>query len=98
MDGQKLGARVVRFEGVLDLERARIMLELALDDGSDCVALDLSGAREIHDAAIALLVAATRAERLGLELRGLRDHHRKLFELLQPGAGGWRREGGALPN
>lgn len=92
------GEELVAFEGTLDLERARIMLELALDSGKEDIVLDLSRARDIHDAAIAFLVAAVERRGRSIEVLGLREHHRKLLALLRVGAVTWQPPAPVLPS
>lgn len=84
MDGTAAREEVIRFEGSLDVERARILLEMASEAGAGRVILDLSRAREIHDAALALICASL--QRLHAEVRGLRGHQEKLIRLLTAGA------------
>lgn len=89
---------VVSLEGTLDVERARALLALALADGHADLVLDLRGVREIHDAAIALIVRAMEAQRRGLVVRGLRAHQQKLLDLLRSGSEPWQSQPVLLPN
>jgi hypothetical protein len=88
---------VVSFEGSLDLERARIMLQLALDSDQRDIVLDLRRARDIQDAAIAFIAAAVGAPGRSIEVLGLRAHHRKLLALLRAGAAPWPGPAPVLP-
>jgi len=90
--------QVVSLEGTVDVERARALLERTLAEGHADLVLDLRGAREIHDAAIALIVRAVEAQRRGLVVRGLRAHQQKLLDLLRSGSEPWQPRPVSLPS
>lgn len=75
--------RVISFEGVLDVERAGVMLELVQGGPAGEVVLDFRGAREIHDAAIGLILRTMEHRGWHLRFRGLKTHHEKLLEMLR---------------
>jgi hypothetical protein len=71
-------------DGAFDLAQARLVLERAVTLPEGRLAIDLRGLREIHDSALACLVAGLWASNHAVDLQGLTDHQRRMLHYLAP--------------
>jgi hypothetical protein len=71
-------------DGAFDLAQARRVLEQAVALPEGRLAIDLRGLREIHDSALAWLVAGLGASNHPVDLQGLTDHQRRMLHYLAP--------------
>jgi len=69
-------------DGAFDLAQAHRVLERALALPEGRLSIDLRGVREIHDSALACLVAGLGASNHPCDLQGLTDHQRRMLHYL----------------